>query len=200
MDYYQQQRAFEAQERVHARELLKKQEQAATDERAFEAQERRTHRGKPNKSKPVEVKPVLPTIRKPQLFCTCGKSLKGKQKKYCSPQCTNDNRPIQRWVKNCGDCGVSFVGFSGSKYCSTVCANQGRIKNNRKCRRCGEQLNSTQDRFCSRQCLQNPVVYCERGCGKALRSDQKVYCSNYCRYNEGLKELPKKSLREMLNL
>ena len=205
MDYYQQQRAFEAQERIHARQMAAKQEQIENDEKAYEAHERRTYKTTKKivrKTDPVQVKndAPLPIIRTAKLICPCGKSLTSKQKKYCSQKCTIANRPDQRWMKFCKDCGNQFEGYSGSKYCSPGCANKARIANNRKCRRCGKILDPTQEKYCSRKCLQNPIVYCQRRCGQTLRSDQKSYCSNYCRYNEGRHELPKQSLREMLNI
>jgi hypothetical protein len=185
--------------------LATKQDQIANDVRAIEAYERKAHKAyNPvvKKDNPVFVKTdtPLPNIRKPKLVCTCGKSLTGKQKKYCSQKCTTANRPDQRWMKFCKDCGKAFEGYSGSKYCSFKCANKARVRNNRKCRRCNKILDRTQEKYCSRECLQKPVTYCQRGCGRTLKSEQKSYCSNYCRYNEGRQELQKQSLREMLNI
>ena len=90
-----------------------------------------------------------------------------KPAQFCSPECANKSRRIERKIHFCRKCGVEFTlnrgrGREDGKvpvYCSRTCWRDDLntpIKHSCKCRACGRRFTSTRflaPKFCSKQCV-----------------------------------------------
>lgn len=131
----------------------------------------------------------------------CDGELSGKQRKYCSNACKQQNKYSN--IRNCGKdkykhqcviCGEGFYSnYKKGKYCSKECSKHAanlrrrRLPEVRECAYCGKP--SGRRKYCSRTCQRRVLgsttyTHICISCGKEWVSFNKnaKYCSNVC-YN-----------------